>query len=140
MDLPNKNSSYKDWVYFKNQQREMQGILDKIPKDNIINRSGFEGRIKELKLAFKGLEKPEKPKEKEENINWHYFHVETPKSDRKIVAVYGDGSGADIFKTGKDGAFSDIENLKFSPDEMQDNQFFMWCYLPDNFKVYGEEL
>ena len=80
---------------------------------------------------------------------WKTFYQEMPSDNCRIVALYGDGSEANVFLI-KDGMVGELqespyENKKatfifeYNKDDLEEMGYFMWAYLPDNFKLWGEE-
>ena len=72
-----------------------------------------------------------------------YFYQEMPSDNCKIVALYADGSGANLFeiKNAKvivEYQSTGCEELE-SKDWFIDCDYLMWAYLPDNFILWGEE-
>ena len=80
---------------------------------------------------------------------WKTFYQEMPNDNCKIIAVYADGSGANVFLI-KNGAVGELqeplsENEKatfiFEWDKtyFEDAGYFIWTYLPEYFKIWGED-
>lgn len=66
-----------------------------------------------------------------------FAHKEPPKSS-KFVALYNDGSGADIFMRFDDGDYCD-EHLT-PVDEAIFDDFLYWIILPDAYEFWGEDI
>ena len=80
---------------------------------------------------------------------WKTFYQEMPSDNCKIVALYGDGSGANVFII-KDGAIGELQEsllgnekatfiFEYNKDALEEMGYLWWAYLPDNFKLWGEE-
>lgn len=80
---------------------------------------------------------------------WKTFYQEMPSDNCNIVALYGDGSGANVFLI-KDGAIGELqesllENQKatfifeYNKEHLEEAGYLWWAYLPDNFILWGEE-
>jgi hypothetical protein len=67
---------------------------------------------------------------------WKTFYQEMPSDNCKIVALYGDGPGAKMFLNG-DNVLIALQDK--DRDVLEEVGYFMWAYLPDNFKLWGEE-
>lgn len=80
---------------------------------------------------------------------WKTFYQEMPSDNCKIVALYGDGSGANVFLI-KDGMVGELIESPYENEKaafcyetttnlLEEAGYFMWAYLPDNFILWGEE-
>tara|TARA_B100001939_G_C16938811_1_gene617336 strand:- start:735 stop:941 length:207 start_codon:yes stop_codon:yes gene_type:complete len=67
---------------------------------------------------------------------WKTFDQEMPSDNCKIVALYGDGSGAKMFLNG-DNVLIALQDK--DRDVIEEMGYLWWAYLPDNFKLWGEE-
>ncbi len=64
--------------------------------------------------------------------HWHTMD-EWPEPGRRIIAVFNDGSGADLYFTLDDGLIdSDGDEVEMSED------YAYWAYLPDGIKLWCE--
>lgn len=75
---------------------------------------------------------------------WKTFYQEMPSDNCKIATLYGDGSGAAVFiiKAGCVGELDEQNNkitFEYNKEHIEDMGYFMWAYLPDHFKLWGEE-
>ena len=61
--------------------------------------------------------------------------------DTTFVAIYTDGSGANVFTTCPERCLYDAElnNLDYNPNaHLQESGYLMWIKLPKSFKLWGE--
>jgi hypothetical protein len=65
---------------------------------------------------------------------WHQA-TEKPESGRRIVAIYGDGSGAALFLVHDFG----IINQDGEDCDSLGKDFVQWAYLPDGFRTWIED-
>lgn len=62
--------------------------------------------------------------------------TEQPESDRRIVALFNDGSGAELFWVHSDGTMIGQDGDECSTlGEMYDR----WAYLPDGYRTWIED-
>ena len=67
---------------------------------------------------------------------WNTFDQKMPSDNCKIVALYGDGSGAKMFLNG-DNVLIALQDK--DRDVIEEMGYLWWAYLPDHFKLWGEE-
>lgn len=59
----------------------------------------------------------------------------------RFVAIFGDGSGAGLFRIGADRCLynSDNDNIDYAPDSwLKEAGYAYWMALPKGFKFFGE--
>jgi len=72
-----------------------------------------------------------------------------PSDNCKIVAVFADGSGAGVFLI-KNGLVGELIDSPYKNEKscwrfptnkewLEDAHYSLWAYLPDNFKLWGED-
>lgn len=69
----------------------------------------------------------------------HSLFTKQPKEGRKFVALYSDGSGADVFKRDKQGNLYNGEGEILSQTWLEDAGFSSFMYLPDDFTLWFEQ-
>lgn len=70
-----------------------------------------------------------------------YIATESIPNGTKFVAIYGDGSGADLYCIDDDGHLwdSDGEHIHYPPDNfLMDSGYAYWLLLPKTFKLWFE--
>ena len=67
---------------------------------------------------------------------WRPANV-APEAGRKIVAIYEDGSGAELFWAHDDGLISD-DGDEYGRERLTDGPFSIWAYLPDGHDLWCE--
>lgn len=70
------------------------------------------------------------------------LYTDPPKNGTKFIAIFDDGSGADIFHFRKDGI---LQQAGWSEEDCVDDVFWLcdagyseWIELPNDFKMWGE--
>lgn len=63
---------------------------------------------------------------------WHK-PAERPDSGRRIIALFDDGSGGNVFLVHDDG----VLNEQGGEDEL--DGYDIWAYLPDDYRLFFEE-
>jgi hypothetical protein len=63
--------------------------------------------------------------------------AERPAYGRKIIALFDDGSGANLFFTHEDGLI-DAEGTEYGWTYLEDSHI-EWTYLPDGFRLWCED-
>lgn len=69
------------------------------------------------------------------------IHAKSIPNGTKFVAIYCDGSGADIFRIDRDGYLFDAEGntLSETPDiHLEGCGYCYWIELPKTFKLWSE--
>lgn len=72
------------------------------------------------------------------DIKSGYFAHEMPPVGRKFVAVYADGSGANVYMRSMVSEYKDSHSNVISFDFFLDCQYSYWQTLPDSFKLWFE--
>lgn len=69
-----------------------------------------------------------------------YFHISLPKKGTKFIALYADGSGAELFHALKDNLCINMEKASYNIDDLPEHGYNAWIALPDNFELWYEKL
>ena len=69
-------------------------------------------------------------------MTWHCAKTETPEVGRRIVALYDDGGGSNLFFMAEDDQMFDCDGFCLS-GQLQDYHS-LWAYLPDDFLLWCE--
>lgn len=80
---------------------------------------------------------------KESSIEMWHGLIDKPASGKKIIATYGDGSGARLFMVTDAGPTPEDGTLLVDQDgdeygELSSDSYSSWAYLPDDFKLWFE--
>ena len=73
------------------------------------------------------------------SFEWEYFSVCSPEDGRKFFAIADDGSLGEAFLAITRGNVLNFEGKTQTIDEITDQSFFMWAYLPDEFLIFFED-
>ena len=68
----------------------------------------------------------------------HSFYTETPKKGSVFIALYDDGSGANLFNRDNAGDYRNAEGEILSQDWFLDAGYIDFAYLPTNYKLFYE--
>ncbi len=68
----------------------------------------------------------------------HSFYLETPKKGSVFIALFDDGSGANLFNRDEFGNFNDAEGVSIHQDWFLDAGYIDFAYLPTNYKLFYE--
>lgn len=68
----------------------------------------------------------------------HNLYSTDPTPGRKFVALFADGSGADLFRRDKQGNYYNTEGELLSQTWLEDAGYLAFMYLPDYFTFWSE--
>lgn len=68
-------------------------------------------------------------------MQWHPM-TEKPKSGSRVIAVFGDRSGATMFWVHDDGV---MDNDGQEGSSISAEAYEIWAYLPDDYRIWIED-
>lgn len=69
---------------------------------------------------------------------WNWFSDREPPAGISFVALFGDGSGSEVFARLDNGEYMDARGHEIKNDTFFDS-FSLWAELPAGFKLFNEE-